>query len=73
MTGPGETRLRHLGGLALVLALLALCWGLWVWVPVWVRGTFAQDLGLLVTFLGWIALLTAADRLWTALTGQKGH
>ena len=76
MTGARNIPMRHLAGLALVLGLIALCWGLWRWVPGWLRGTPLQELSLLVTFLAWVAVLTAADRLWTWATGQaggKGH
>lgn len=73
MTGARDSRLRHLAGLALVLVLLALCWGLWRWVPGWLRGTPLQELSLLVTFLAWVVVLTAADRLWSRLAGQSGE
>ena len=76
MTGPRGHTLRHLAGLALVLSLLALCWGLWRWVPGWLRGTPLQELSLLVTFLAWVIVLTAGDWLWTRATdqaGDKGH
>jgi hypothetical protein len=31
-------------------------------VPGWLRGTPLQELSLLVTFLAWVVVLTAADR-----------
>lgn len=76
MTGPRGQKLRHVAGLALMLGLMALCGGLWRWVPGWLRGTPLQELGLLVTFLAWVLVLTAVDRLWGRLAGQtgdKGH
>lgn len=76
MTGPRGQKWRHLAGLVLMVALLALCWGLWRWVPGWLRGTPLQELRLLVTFLPWVLVLTAGDRLWTRAAGQtgdKGH
>lgn len=76
MTGRRIPDVRHLGGLALTLALLGLCWGLWSWVPAWVKGSPLQDLSLLTTFLAWLGVLTAGDRLWHwlwARAGGSGH
>lgn len=72
MTGPRDMSLRHLAGLAVSVALAALCWGLWRWVPGWLRGTPLQELPLLVTFLAWVIVLTGADRLWTRAAGRSG-
>lgn len=76
MTGHRNPGFRHLGGLALTLVLLGICWGLWSQVPVWVRGTAVQDLSLLIIFLAWIGVLTAADGLWRWLSARSdgtGH
>lgn len=73
MTGARNIPMRHLAGLALVLGLLALCWGLWLWVPGWLRGTPLQEMPLLITFVVWILALSAADRLWGWLGGQDGN
>jgi hypothetical protein len=72
VTGPRGHPLRHLAGLALVIGLLALCWGLWLWMPGWLRGTPLQELSLLVTFAAWVGVLTAAEWLIARIFGT-GH
>jgi hypothetical protein len=60
-------RLRHLAGLLMAAVLGLACYALYLYVPIWIRGTFLQGLGNLVTFLAVIVLLSLAERLWGAL------
>lgn len=62
--GPKRAVGWHVAGLVLAGILGAASYGLYLYVPVWVRGTFLQGLGNLVTFLAVIALLSLSERLW---------
>lgn len=68
-------RARHMGGLLLAAAAGAGCYGLYLYVPLWIRGTLLQSLGNLATFAAVVALLSLAERIWTALTSTppKDH
>lgn len=59
---------RHLGGLLLAATSGAACYGLYLYVPLWIRGTLLQSLGNLATFVAIIALLSLAELFWTFLT-----
>jgi hypothetical protein len=60
----------HLVGLGLAGVLCVACYGLYLYVPVWLRGTPLQGLGNLVTFLGVIALLSLSERIWTRIRNR---
>jgi hypothetical protein len=64
---PTASRAWHLGGLLLAAGLCAACGGLYLYIPLWLRGTPLQGLGNLVTFLSVIASLSLAERLWAHL------
>jgi hypothetical protein len=59
----------HLVGLAFAAGLCAACYGLYLYVPLWLRGTPLQGLGNLATFLGVIVLLGLSERLWVRFRG----
>lgn len=61
-------RARHLAGLLLAGASGAACYALYLYVPLWIRGTLLQSLGNLATFVAVIAVLSLAERIWTFLT-----
>lgn len=58
----------HLAGIAMAVLLTVACYGLYVHVPGLVRGTFLQRIEYIVIFLGILALLTLAERLWVLVT-----
>lgn len=61
---PPKSIALHLAGLALAVLLAAACYGVYVYVPVLVRGTLLQRIENIMIFLGVIALLTVAERIW---------
>jgi hypothetical protein len=62
--GPQGGVWRRLAGLVFAGVLAAASYGLYLYVPVWLRGTFLQGLGNLVTFLAVVALLSLSERAW---------
>ncbi len=60
----------HLFGLVLAGLLGWACYGLYLYVPGWIRETFLQSFGNLVTFVAAIALLTLAERIWVAVSDR---
>lgn len=69
MAEAGKTSpLRHLAGIALAVLLGFASYGLYLYVPSWLRGTAFQGLGNLVTFVAVIIALSVAERVWTYMT-----
>ncbi len=66
---PAASRAWHLAGIVLAAGLCGASYGLYAYVPLWLRGTVFQGLGGLVTFLCVIALLSVAERLWARIRG----
>ena len=67
---PPKSTTLHLAGLAVAVLLAAACYGVYVYVPVLVRGTFLQRIENIVVFLGVVALLTVAERVWVRVTAR---
>lgn len=57
----------HLTGLVFAGLLALACYGLYLYLPGWIRGTFLRGYANLVTFVAVIGLLSAAERGWVHL------
>lgn len=59
---------RHVIGVVLAVLLGVVCYGLYLYVPVWIRGTVLQSFGNLVIFVVIIAVLSLSERFWVYVT-----